>query len=55
MRERLRLLNGTLVTGPQDRHRVVAAGLPLAAPSPSAPPADATAAGTSQAVPVLAS
>jgi signal transduction histidine kinase len=40
MRERLRLLNGTLVTGPQDGHWVVAAGLPLATSSPSAPPAD---------------
>jgi signal transduction histidine kinase len=40
MRERLRLLNGTLVTGPQDGHWVVAAGLPLATSSPPAPPAD---------------
>jgi signal transduction histidine kinase len=40
MRERLRLLNGTLVTGPQDGHWVVAAGLPLATSSPSALPAD---------------
>jgi signal transduction histidine kinase len=41
MRERLRLLNGTLVTGAQDGHWVVAAGLPLATASPSAPPAAA--------------
>jgi signal transduction histidine kinase len=40
MRERLRLLNGTLVAGAQDGHWVVAAGLPLATSSPSAPPAD---------------
>src|ERR1700744_5235397 len=41
MRERLRLLNGTLVTGAQDGHWVVAAGLPLApplAPPPLPPP-----------------
>ena len=41
MRERLRLLNGTLVAGDQDGHWVVAAGLPVATPSPSVPPADA--------------
>jgi signal transduction histidine kinase len=40
MRERLRLLDGTLVAGAQDGHWVVAAGLPLAAP---AQPADAAA------------
>jgi signal transduction histidine kinase len=40
MGERLRLLNGTLVAGAQDGHWVVAAGLPLATSSPSAPPAD---------------
>jgi len=40
MRERLRLLNGTLVAGAQDGHWIVAAGLPLAPSSPSAPPAD---------------
>jgi signal transduction histidine kinase len=39
MRERLRLLNGTLVAGAQDGHWVVAAGLPLAPPSASAGPA----------------
>ncbi len=43
MRERLRLLNGTLMAGAQDgpgkRHWVVAAGLPLAGPSQPAPPA----------------
>jgi signal transduction histidine kinase len=39
MRERLRLLNGTLVAGAQDGHWVVAAGLPLAPPSASAAPA----------------
>jgi signal transduction histidine kinase len=50
MRERLRLLNGTLVTGPQEGHWVVAAGLPLAAPSQAAPPADAP-----QPAPLLAS
>jgi signal transduction histidine kinase len=38
MGERLRLLNGTLVTGPQDGHWVVAAGLPLAPPLPSPVP-----------------
>ncbi|HXP57220.1 MAG TPA: sensor histidine kinase [Streptosporangiaceae bacterium] len=37
MRERLRLLHGTLVAGPQGGHWVVAAGLPLALPSPSVP------------------
>jgi signal transduction histidine kinase len=44
MRERLRLLNGTLVTGPQDGHWVVAAGIPQAAPAqpgPAAPSPDA--------------
>jgi signal transduction histidine kinase len=41
MRERLRLLNGTLVAGAQDGHWVVAAGLPLAASSPAAPSAGA--------------
>ena len=38
MRERLRLLNGTLVTGAQDGHWVVAAGLPLAPPGQPVPP-----------------
>jgi signal transduction histidine kinase len=50
MRERLRLLNGTLVAGAQDDHWVVAAGLPLAASSPAAPSADAP-----HAAPLLAS
>ncbi|HEY0718456.1 MAG TPA: sensor histidine kinase [Streptosporangiaceae bacterium] len=49
MGERLRLLNGTLVTGARDGHWVVAAGLPLAT-SPSAPPA-----GAPQPAPLLAS
>ena len=40
MRERLRLLNGTLVAGAQDGHWVVAAGLPLATSSLTVPPAD---------------
>jgi signal transduction histidine kinase len=50
MGERLRLLNGTLVAGAQDGHWVVAAGLPLATSSPSAPPADVP-----QPAPLLAS
>ena len=55
MRERLRLLNGTLVTGPQDRHWVVAAGLPLATPAPPEPsPAPSPEAGPRPA-PLLAS
>jgi signal transduction histidine kinase len=41
MRERLRLLNGTLVAGAQDGHWVVAAGLPLTPSSPAAPSASA--------------
>ncbi|HEY2279897.1 MAG TPA: histidine kinase [Streptosporangiaceae bacterium] len=55
MGERLRLLNGTLVAGAQDGHWVVAAGLPLAAPSPATPTADAAAAAAPQSVPLLAS
>ncbi|HWG13805.1 MAG TPA: hypothetical protein VG268_11090 [Streptosporangiaceae bacterium] len=39
MRERLRLLNGTLVAGALDGHWVVAAGRPLAAPAQPADPA----------------
>ena len=37
MRERLRLLNGTLVAGAQDGHWVVTAGLPLAGPAQLTP------------------
>jgi signal transduction histidine kinase len=36
MRERLRLLNGTLVAGAQDGHWIVGAGLPLTASPPAA-------------------
>jgi signal transduction histidine kinase len=49
MRERLRLLNGTLVAGAQDGHWVVAAGLPVATSPPASP------AGAPQAVPLLVS